>query len=70
MDINTILHEHQIFMKLRYSRNMRIHTTQYLAVFRIRIHRIHMFFGLPAPDPLVRGMNPDQAIDPSTIKQK
>ncbi len=27
---------------------------------RIRIRRIHMFFGLPDPDPLVRGMNPIQ----------
>ncbi len=25
---------------------------------RIRIHRIHMFLGLPDPDPLVRGMDP------------
>ncbi len=35
-------------------------------VFRIRIHRIHMFLGLPDPDPLVRGMdpNPDPALDP------
>jgi hypothetical protein len=24
----------------------------------IRIHRIHMFLGLPDPDPLVRGMDP------------
>ncbi len=32
----------------------------FFAVFRIRIriHRIHVFFGLPDPDPLVRGMNP------------
>jgi hypothetical protein len=31
------------------------------AVLRIRIHRIHMFFGLldPDPDPSVRGMYPD-----------
>jgi hypothetical protein len=30
-------------------------------VFRIRIHRIHMFLGFmdPDPDPLVRGMDPD-----------
>ncbi len=30
-------------------------------VFRIRIHRIHMFLGPqdPDPDPLVRGMDPD-----------
>ncbi len=38
------------------------------AVFRIRIHRIHMFSGLPDPDPLVRGMDPDP--DPSIIMQK
>ncbi len=38
------------------------------AVFRIRIHRIHMFLGLPDPDPdpLVRGVDPDP--DPSIIK--
>jgi hypothetical protein len=34
------------------------------AVFRIRIHRIHMFLGLPDPDPLVRGMDPDPALEP------
>jgi hypothetical protein len=38
----------------------------YVTVFRIRIHRIHIFLGLPDPDPLVRGMDPD----PSIIKQK
>jgi hypothetical protein len=38
----------------------------FAAVFRIRIHRIHMFWGLPDPDPLVRGMDPD----PSISKQK
>ncbi len=39
------------------------------AVLRIRIH---MFFGLPDPDPLVRGMDPDPALDPdpSIIMQK
>jgi hypothetical protein len=37
------------------------------AVFRSRI-RIHMFLGLPDPDPLVRGMNPDPG--PSIIMQK
>jgi hypothetical protein len=26
--------------------------------------RIHMFLGLQAPDPLVRGMDPDPALDP------
>ncbi len=38
----------------------------YIPVFRIRIriHRIYMFFGLPDPDPLVRGMDPDPALDP------
>jgi hypothetical protein len=36
------------------------------AVLRIRICRIHMFLGLPDPDPLVRGPDPD----PSIIKQK
>jgi serine/threonine protein kinase len=35
------------------------------AVFRIRIH---MFLGLPDPDPLVRGMDPDP--DSSIIMQK
>jgi hypothetical protein len=34
-------------------------------VLRIRIHRIHMFLGLPDPDPLVRGMDPDPAPDPA-----
>ncbi len=42
------------------------------AVFRI--HSIHMFWGLPDPDPLVRGMDPDPALDPdpdpSIIMQK
>jgi hypothetical protein len=33
---------------------------------RIRIRRIHMFLGLPDPDPLVRDTDPD----PSIIKQK
>jgi hypothetical protein len=37
-----------------------------LTVLRIRIHRIHMFLGLPDPDPLVGGMDPD----PSIIMQK
>jgi hypothetical protein len=35
---------------------------------RFRIHRIHMFLGLPDPDPLVRGMDPDP--DPSINMQK
>ncbi len=33
-------------------------------MLRIRIHRIHMFLGLPDPDPLFRGMDPDPALDP------
>jgi hypothetical protein len=37
-----------------------------MAVLRIRIRRIRMFLGLPDPDPLVRGLDPD----PSIIKQK
>jgi hypothetical protein len=39
---------------------------------RIRIHRIHVFLGLLDPDPLVRGMDPDQDpdLDPSNIMQK
>ncbi len=38
-------------------------------MFRIRIH---IFLGLPDPDPLVRGMDPDPALDPdpSIIMQK
>ena len=34
------------------------------------IHRIHVFFGLPDPDPLVRGMDPALDPDPSIIMQK
>jgi hypothetical protein len=45
-----------------------------MPVFLIRIHRIHVFFGLPDPDPdpLVRDMDPDPALDPdpSIIMQK
>ncbi len=52
--------------------------TKLQALFRIRIHRIHVFFGLPDPDPdpLVRGMDPDPDTaldpdpDPSVIMQK
>ncbi len=32
------------------------------------VFRIHVFFGLPDPDPLVRGMDPDP--DPSIIMQQ
>ncbi len=35
---------------------------------RIRIHWIHVFFGLPDPDLSVRGMDPD--LDPSITKPK
>jgi hypothetical protein len=44
------------------------HTSKRIPVFRIR--RIHMFLGLPYPDPdpLVRGRDPD--LGPSIIKQK
>ncbi len=34
------------------------------------VFRIHMFLGLPDPDPLVRGKDPDPGTDPSVIKQK
>jgi hypothetical protein len=37
-------------------------------LIRIRIHRIHMFLGLPDPDPFVRGVDPDP--DPFISKQK
>ena len=36
----------------------------YHAVLRFRVHRIHLFMGLPDPDPLVQGMDPDPALDP------
>jgi hypothetical protein len=39
-----------------------------IRIHRIRIHRIHTFLGLPDPDPLVRGMDPDP--DLSISKQK
>ncbi len=48
-------------------------TTWLAAVFRLRIRiRINVFFGLQDPDPLVRGMDPDPALDsePSIIMQK
>jgi hypothetical protein len=44
--------------------NQSINCQNPFPVFRIRIHRIHVFFGLPDPDPLVRGMDPDPALDP------
>jgi hypothetical protein len=38
-------------------------------VFQSRIP-IHMFLGLPDPDPLVRGLDPALDPDPSIIMQK
>ncbi len=40
-------------------------------MFRIRINRIPIFLGLrdPDPDPIVRGMDPAPAPDPSIIMQ-
>jgi hypothetical protein len=35
----------------------------------IRIHQIHMFLGLPDPDPPVRDMDPDPDLDPSINMQ-
>jgi hypothetical protein len=56
-------------MKLQtfFSASGAVTKSQPLLVFRIRIriHWIHMFLGLPDPEPLVRGMDPD----PSIIKQ-
>ncbi len=52
-----------------------IRIIMFLAMLQIRIriwiHRNHMFLGLLDPDPLVRGMDPDPAMDPdpSIIKQ-
>jgi hypothetical protein len=40
-------------------------------MFQIRSRiRTNMFLGLPDPDPLVRGMDPDTDPDPSIIIQK
>ncbi len=49
-----------------------IDSTSFRIRIWIRIHRIHMFLGLPDPDQLVRGMDPDLAPDPDPfiIKQK
>ena len=43
----------------------------FLAVLRIRIHRIHMLLGLPDPypDPFVRGMDPDLSINMKNSKK-
>jgi hypothetical protein len=38
-----------------------------LSVLRIQIHWIHMFLGLPDPDPLVRCMDPDPDQNPSIV---
>jgi hypothetical protein len=37
----------------------------YTHMLGVRIRRICMFFGLPDPDPLVRGTDPDPDPDPS-----
>ena len=54
--------------------SVRVHCDQFRPVLRIRtrirIHRIHMFLGLPDPDPLIRGMDPDPESDPSIIMRK
>ncbi len=34
---------------------------------QIRIRRLHMFLGLPDPDPLVSDTGTDQYLDPSII---
>jgi hypothetical protein len=53
-------------------RNRKGRDSLFSAVFRTRIHRIHVFFGILDPDPLGRGMDPDPALDtdPSIIMQK
>jgi hypothetical protein len=60
-------------VKIKRPKNIDRHSPRLIrypnAVFRIRIririHRIHVFFGLPDPDPLVRGIDPDPALDPA-----
>jgi hypothetical protein len=42
------------------------HVTQEMHQKQCSMFRIHIFLGLPDPDPLVRGMDPD----PSIIEQK
>jgi hypothetical protein len=58
----------------RNKRKWRKDTQKAVLWIQIRINRIHMFLGLPDPDPLVRGMDPDPdpALDPdpSIIMQK
>jgi hypothetical protein len=54
------------FLSLLEGLNNSWEASLYLAVLRIRIHRSHMFLGLPYLDPLVRGLDPD----PSIIKQE
>ncbi len=48
--------------------NSKVSFPYFEAVLRIRIRRIHMFLGLPDPDPLVRETDLDS--DPSSTKQK
>ncbi len=58
------------FLKVHYHHFSKIQSQKEVTkpVSRIRIHRIHMFLGLPDTDPLVRGMDPDT--DPYIIMQK
>jgi hypothetical protein len=61
---------------------LRVLTLSFVTVFgseirdpgkaKIAVFRIHVFLGLPDPDPLVGGMDPDPALDPdpSIIIQK
>jgi hypothetical protein len=55
----------ETLLKIIFSVVGRSKNAQLIPVLRIRIH---MFLGLPDPDPLVRGMDPDP--DPSIIMQK
>jgi hypothetical protein len=59
--------EHRYYRKKNDRRSI---NTTLNSVFRIRIRKILMFLGLLDPDSLVRGTNPDPALDPSIIKQK
>ncbi len=54
-------------LRNNFQNHSRVHEQD--SVFQIRIH---VFFGLPDPDPLVRDIDPDPALDPepSIIMQK
>jgi hypothetical protein len=56
--------DYKLFSSVAFT--MRAENILFCSVFRIRIHRINVFLGLPDPDPdpLVRGMDPDPALDP------